>query len=230
MPAAAPVLYKLPAARPVLYKRHISPRRWNVLLACQFGRMIAPQAPRTVAIAPPTVCKSFVHHVSLTQYTTTSPHHNPSKIIPSIKITSSPSRCTTGDAPVVLTDTRGRAWPSENGQRLKNPSMCARKARALFRLFLLAITFVVMTVATPTLQYSTAWEKKTWKDGTRQAYVHVKIGGALPGQGHCTKKAVCTAQNVFYRRVTTVWKIQDYSDTCIGVRDDLLGTSRVMQV
>ena len=106
--------------------------------------------------------------------------------------------------------------------------MCARKARALFRLFLLlVITFVVMAVATPTLQYSTAWEKKTWKDGTRQAYVHVKIGGALPGQGHCTKKAVCTAQNVFYRRVTTVWKIQDYSDTCVGVRDDLLGTSRV---
>jgi hypothetical protein len=124
MPAAAPVLYKLPAA-PVLYKLHISPRRWNVLLACQFGRMIAPQAPRTVAIAPPTGCKSFVHHVSLTQYTTTSPHHNPSKIIPPIKITSSPSRCTTGDAPVILTDTRGRAWPSENGQRLKNPSMCA---------------------------------------------------------------------------------------------------------
>ena len=142
--------------------------------------MIAPQPPRTVAIAPPAVCKSFVHHVSLTQYKSTSPHHSPSKIIPSIKITSSPSRCTTGDAPVVLTDTRGRAWPSENGQRLKNPSMCARKARALFRLFLLAITFVVMTVATPTLQYSTAWEKKTWKDGTRQAYV---IGGTTFEEG-----------------------------------------------
>ena len=150
--------------------------------------MIAPQAPRTVAIAPPTACKSFVHHVSLTQYTTTSPHHSPSKIIPPIKITSSPSRCTTGDAPVILTDTRGRAWPSENGQRLKNPSMCARKARALFRMFLLATTFVVAAAAAPALQYSTAWEKKTWKDGTRQAYVHVKIGGALPGQGHCTKR------------------------------------------
>jgi hypothetical protein len=115
--------------------------------------MTAPQPPRTAAIAPPTVFKSLVHHVSLTQYKTTSPHHNPSKIIPSITTTSSPPRCTTGDAPVVLTDTRGRAWPSENGQRLKNPSMCARKARALFRLFLLAVTFVVITAAAPALQW-----------------------------------------------------------------------------